>query len=78
MPLVRLQKIGRKINAKEEQARRQCTHEIKAMFHRWEEESDLDSEQILECMADAVNEYYEEEIVDFIDEMDGELDLGET
>ncbi len=49
----------------EESARRKCTHEIKALLHRWEEESDLEDEQILECVSDAIDEYYEEDVVEF-------------
>ena len=49
---------------------RKCTHEIKALFHRWEEESDLNSEQIVECVNDAVQEYYDEEVVDFESDID--------
>ena len=80
--LVRSQRIGRKISAIEE-AKRQCTHEVKALIHRWEAESDLDSDQLVDCIMDAVNEYYEKDIcfesdIDLDDGVDGELDLGET
>ncbi len=57
----------------EEDAKRKCTHEVKALFHRWEEESDLDSNEILECVSEAVDEYYEEEEVEF----ESEIDLGD-
>lgn len=80
--LVRSQKIGQKISARET-AKRQCTHEIKALIHRWEQESDLDSEELVDCLMDGVNEYYEQDIcfeseIDLDDEVDGELDLGEA
>lgn len=54
---------------------RKCTHEIKALFHRWEEESDLESDEILDCVSDAIEEYYNEEVVEFDSEID--LDGGE-
>ena len=56
----------------EEEAKRKCTHEVKALFHRWEEESDLESQEILNCVSDAIDEYYEEDVVEF--EADFDLD----
>lgn len=55
---------------KDDSPSRKCTHEIKALIHRWEEESDLDCEQIVECVNDAVQEYYDEEVVDFESDID--------
>ena len=52
---------------------RQLIHECKALFHRWEEESDMEQHEILECLGDAVDEYYDEEIVDF----ESEIELDE-
>lgn len=46
-------------------ASRQCTHEIKALIHRWEEESDLEQQDILDCVSDALNEYYKEDVIEF-------------
>ena len=57
----------------EEEAKRKCTHEVKNLFHRWEEESDLESQDILNCVSEAIDEYYEEEVVEF----DSEIDLDE-
>ena len=53
-----------------EEARRKCTHEAKTFFHRWENESDLGSQLILESVNDAIDEYYEveeeeEEVLEF-------------
>ena len=53
------------------EASRQVIHEFKALFHRWEQESDLEQEDILECLKDALDEYYKEDVVDF----DSEIDL---
>ena len=54
-------------------AGRQLIHEVKALLRRWELESDLLQEEIITCVKDGVNEYYQEDIVDF----DSEIDLGE-
>lgn len=55
------------------QASRQCIHEFKALFHRWEQESDLEQVDILDCLKDALDEYYKEDVVDF----ESEIDLGD-
>tara|TARA_R110000851_G_scaffold144169_1_gene283251 strand:- start:222 stop:398 length:177 start_codon:yes stop_codon:yes gene_type:complete len=54
------------------QASRQCIHELKALFHRWEEESDLEQEDILDCAKDALNEYYDEDVIEFESDIDEE------
>jgi hypothetical protein len=54
------------------EASRQCIHEIKALIHRWEQESDLEQEDILDCVKDALNEYYEDII-----EFESDIDLEE-
>ena len=56
------------------QASRQCIHELKALFHRWEEESDLEQQDILDCVSDALNEYYDEDVIEFESEIDEEDD----
>jgi hypothetical protein len=55
------------------EASRQCTHEMKALIHRWEQESDLEQEDILDCAKDALNEYYDEDVIEF----DSDIDLEE-
>ena len=55
------------------EASRQLIHEFKALFHRWEEESDMEQDEILECLGEAVDEYYDEEVVDF----ESEIELDE-
>ena len=45
--------------------------EVKALLHRWEEESDLKDTELLECIDIAVTEYFEEDVVDF----DSDIDL---
>lgn len=54
-------------------ASRQLIHEFKTLFHRWEEESDMEQHEILECLGEAVDEYYDEDIVDF----ESEIELDE-
>tara|TARA_R100000742_G_C4164696_1_gene5044 strand:+ start:228 stop:407 length:180 start_codon:yes stop_codon:yes gene_type:complete len=54
-------------------AGRQLIHEVKLLLRRWELESDLLQEEMIACLKDGVNEYYQEDIVDF----DSEIDLGE-
>ena len=54
-------------------AGRQLIHEVKLLLRRWELESDLLQEEMIACIKDRVNEYYQEDIVDF----DSEIDLGE-
>ncbi len=56
------------------EASRQCIHELKALFHRWEEESDLEQQDILDCVSDALNEYYDEDVIEFESEIDEEDD----
>ena len=51
----------------------QCTNEIKALFHRWAEEGDLDDQDIVQCAVRAANEYYEDDVIDF----DSEIDLDD-
>ena len=54
------------------EASRQCIHELKALFHRWEEESDLEQDDILDCTKDALNEYYDEDVIEFESDIDEE------
>ena len=54
-------------------AGRQLIHEVKLLLRRWELESDLLQEEMIACLKDGVNEYYQEDIVDF----DSEIDLWE-
>ena len=54
-------------------AGRQLIHEVKLLLRRGELESDLLQEEMIACLKDGVNEYYQEDIVDF----DSEIDLGE-
>ena len=54
------------------EASRQCIHELKALLHRWEEERDLEQQDILDCVSDALNEYYDEDVIEFESEIDEE------
>ena len=43
------------------------------MIHRWSEESDLEDKQLLECVGVSVEEYFEDDVLDF----ECDMDLGE-
>ena len=48
---------------------------MKCLFHRWEEESDLDETDLLQCVDAAITDYFDEDVVDF--EADFSLDDDE-
>lgn len=54
-------------------AKRQFIHELKNLIHRWSEESDLEDKQLLECVGVSVEEYFEDDVLDF----ECDMDLGE-
>ena len=56
-------------------AKRKCIHEFKNVIHRWSEESDLEDDEIVQCMVEAAQEYYDEDVIDF--ECDMELEEEE-
>lgn len=62
----------------DDDAKNKCTNEFISFLKRWEAESDLESNEILNCVSDAIDELYEEEEdeVEFISEidLDGEED----
>jgi hypothetical protein len=62
----------------DDEAKNKCTNEFISFLKRWEAESDLESNEILNCVSDAIDELYEEEEdeVEFISEidLDGEED----
>ena len=49
-------------------------HEVKALLHRWSEESDLEDHELLQCISDALNEYFDEDVVEFESDIDLEED----
>ena len=55
-------------------AKRKCIHEFKNAIHPWSEESDLEDDEIVQCMVSAAKEYYKEDVIDFECDMDIELD----
>jgi len=64
----------------DDEAKKKCTNEFVSFLKRWEAESDLESNEILNCVSDAIDELYEveegDEEVEFISEidLDGEED----
>ena len=49
-------------------------NEVKALLRRWSEESDLEDHELLQCISDALNEYFDEEVVEFESDIDLEED----
>ena len=49
-------------------------NEVKALLHRWGEESDLEDHELLQCISDALNEYFDEDVVEFESDIDLEED----
>ena len=49
-------------------------NEVKALLHRWSEESDLQDHELLQCISDALNEYFDEDVVEFESDIDLEED----
>jgi uncharacterized protein with ParB-like and HNH nuclease domain len=56
----------------EDEAKEKCTKEFVSFLKRWEMESDLGSQDILNCVSDAIDECYEEVV-----EFDSEIDLDD-
>ncbi len=54
-------------------AQAQIRHEAKMLLNRWDEECDLDEKQIAKSVLEGVNEWLEEEVIEF----DSDIDLGE-
>ncbi len=54
-------------------AQDQIRHEAKMLLNRWDEECDLDEKQIAKSVLEGVNEWLEEEVIEF----DSDIDLGE-
>ena len=57
---------------------RKCTVEFKVHIHRWQEESELEPQEIIDAIDEAVEEYFElknedEDEVQF----DSDIDLGD-
>lgn len=44
----------------DDEAKLKCTNEFISFLKRWEAESDLDSNEILNCVSEAVDHCYEE------------------
>ena len=53
------------------EAQRQLANELKSILHRWEDESDLDDQAMLESVKLMIDDFFDEEVVDF------ESELGE-
>ena len=51
-------------------AKRKLIHELKNTFHRWEEESDLSDDAIIDAGKKALREYYDEDVIVFDSEIE--------
>lgn len=51
----------------------QVRHETKVLLNRWDQECDLDEKQIAKSVLEGVDEWLEEEVVEF----SSDIDLGE-
>ena len=54
--------------SKEKEATEQVKVELKAVFNRWFKESDLDAEQLAQAGVDAIEEWVDEDIIEFTPE----------
>lgn len=65
----------------EESPQRKCIVEFKVHIHRWNQESDLEAQDIIDAVEKAIIEYYEleeEEDEGIVFEPDETLDLGDS
>lgn len=64
----------------DETPQRKCTVEFKVHLHRWQEESELEPQEIVDAVEDAIHEYFdiEDEVEGISFEQDEALDLGDT
>ena len=51
-------------------AKRKLIHELKNTFHRWEEESDLFDDSIIDACKKALREYYNDQVIVFDSEIE--------
>lgn len=51
----------------------QVRHETKVLLNRWDQECDLDEREIAKSVLEGVDEWLEEEVVEF----NSDIDLGE-
>lgn len=62
-----------------ETPQRKCTVEFKVHIHRWQKESDLEPQEIVDAIEEAIKEYFElgdEETEDEVN-FNSEIDLDE-
>lgn len=57
---------------------RKCTVEFKVHIHRWQEETDMEPQEIVDAIQDAIEEYFElEEEEEEVIEFEADSDLGD-
>ncbi len=57
-----------KMSAKKNQPKEQVKNEFKAVLNRWFEESDLDVEELSACGVEAIEEWLDEDTIEFTPE----------
>ena len=57
-----------KMSAKRSEAKQQFKVEVKAVLNRWFDESDLDVEDLSACAVEAIEEWLDEDIIEFTPE----------
>ena len=63
----------------DEGPQRKCTVEFKVHIHRWQKESDLEPQEIVDAIEDAIEEYFElEDGEEIVFEPEEGLDLGDS
>lgn len=58
------------------EAKKQISNEIIKILNRYQEESDLDDEELVEACTDGINEWLDEEVVSFEADTDEDLPEG--
>lgn len=56
------------MSAKKSEAKQQFKVEIKSDLNRWFDESDLDVEELSACAVEAIEEWLDEDIIEFTSE----------
>ena len=65
------------MSIEEETPQRKCTVEFKVHLHRWQKESDLEPQELIDAVEDAISEYFEiEDEEEIFFEPEEGLDLG--
>ena len=81
MPAIRMANSLRSVRMKREgcrvvrigvmdRASKQVVNEVASLLRRWSEESDLDDTQLIKCVTKGVDEYFDDDVIDFSSDID--------